>query len=273
MGKQKWCKSILIDPDFLWKAVPFLVPILLMVLILLFDTNQSLFLKINRLPVYTGKDIWAWFTIFGDGLVITALFFPWIRRRPDAVWSMLFAAIISTAIVHSLKPIFNIPRPPKILPSEITTIIGPTYYYSSFPSGHSVTIFNAVGVWCLLLRNRLVIIGLLLFAYLVGMSRICVGIHWPLDVLAGALIGWGTAWIGTSITGKLPKSEKPIGRIIVGFFMIPATVYLLLWYDCRYDMASWLQRVVAAICLTVGIFEFLRLIFGRLDVRKGRSIS
>jgi len=60
---------------------------------------------------------------------------------------------------------------------------------SSFPSGHTSDVFSIAVIVCLLYPKRIVIIPLLLWASLVGYSRMDLGVHFPSDVLAGALIG------------------------------------------------------------------------------------
>lgn len=66
--------------------------------------------------------------------------------------------------------------------------------WSSFPSDHAVMFFAlATGIW---LMSRT--LGAIAFVYvLVGicLPRIYLGLHYPTDILAGALIGMGIAWI------------------------------------------------------------------------------
>ncbi len=68
-------------------------------------------------------------------------------------------------------------------------VIGPRYKYRSFPSGHTNTAFSAAcsliflfGGWYWLA---------LIPAALVGYSRVYLGVHFPLDVVAGAVLAWG----------------------------------------------------------------------------------
>ncbi len=65
------------------------------------------------------------------------------------------------------------------------------YAYASFPSGHATTAF-AAAVFLALWYPRAAPIFLAL-ALLVGLSRVLVGSHFPVDVWAGALIGTATA--------------------------------------------------------------------------------
>ena len=69
----------------------------------------------------------------------------------------------------------------------------------SFPSGHSLGTFMILGAIAIVLAQRLAkkeskiavygITGLLIF--LVGLSRIYVGVHYPTDVLAGFTLAFG----------------------------------------------------------------------------------
>nr|WP_277752057.1 phosphatase PAP2 family protein [Corynebacterium silvaticum] len=61
-------------------------------------------------------------------------------------------------------------------------------YNPSFPSGHATTAFAAAMVLALLCR-RWWVLTVWIVAAAVGLSRLYVGVHWPSDVLAGALLG------------------------------------------------------------------------------------
>ena len=62
---------------------------------------------------------------------------------------------------------------------------------SSFPSGHATFYFAlATGIYLL---NKKAGLWLLVLAGLIGFARIYTGVHWPLDILAGAVLGWATA--------------------------------------------------------------------------------
>lgn len=64
---------------------------------------------------------------------------------------------------------------------------------SSFPSGHAAFFFALSTV--IFLYNKKA--GLLFFAasFLIGLARVFAGIHYPLDILAGALIGVFFGWL------------------------------------------------------------------------------
>ncbi len=58
---------------------------------------------------------------------------------------------------------------------------------SSFPSGHAATSFAGAVVLVLLVRRAVPLLFVLAAA--VAFSRVYVGVHYPLDVLAGAVLG------------------------------------------------------------------------------------
>ncbi len=66
---------------------------------------------------------------------------------------------------------------------------------NSFPSGHTCAAFSAAGIWFMALPKRWMGITGLVLAALMGFSRLYVGVHFPSDVLAGAIIGLICAWL------------------------------------------------------------------------------
>jgi undecaprenyl-diphosphatase len=100
--------------------------------------------------------------------------------------ALIFTSLIVGTIVVLLLKAF-IPRPRPYLPLE-TVVPFAEEAGASFPSGHSEKIFALTAV---LSRGRSKI-SLLLYslAFLVAFSRIYLGVHYPLDVSVGAIIGW-----------------------------------------------------------------------------------
>lgn len=117
-----------------------------------------------------------------------------LRRRPRAVpWTALLAtaALLAASLAASLlKVAVDRARPPQADPGVVALV--PLPGDAAFPSGHAATAFAAAGVVALV-HPRLRVPALALAA-LIGLSRLYLGVHYPLDVLAGAALGLAVAW-------------------------------------------------------------------------------
>lgn len=85
----------------------------------------------------------------------------------------------------------------------------------SFPSGHTSSAFTFAMAITMVLKKKGVAIPAFIFAFLMGISRIYVGVHYPTDVIVGAVVGIFYAVIGYFIFAKLyevvePKIKKAI---------------------------------------------------------------
>jgi undecaprenyl-diphosphatase len=109
--------------------------------------------------------------------------------RPSHLLIPWIAVAASWTLAEGAKYLFNRARP-YISDTEIAPLIK-TPSSSSFPSGHSAT--AAAGALTLSAVYPSFAPALLLSGFLVALSRIYLGVHYPFDVLAGALIGAATA--------------------------------------------------------------------------------
>src|SRR5436190_22690683 len=179
------------------------------------DANAPLFLFLNRWGTATSDALWANVTVLGDGMVAFALCLPLWRRRPDLLWALAFLAIFGTLWVHGMKPLVDVARPPAVL-GDAVHIIGRAYKAQSFPSGHATTAFALAGLLALGIASRAWVAAVVALATVVAISRAVVGVHWPLDILAGAFGGWLCAvlahWLGQ---GTRNFGERPWVPVIL----------------------------------------------------------
>lgn len=119
-------------------------------------------------------------------------------RRPLPVATLIAAVSvgIGSLVVSMLKESVDRPRPEHADPAINAAVATPGS--PSFPSGHTATAFAAAAVvGAFYPRLRWPLYSL---AALVGLSRIYLGVHFTLDVVAGAIlglsIGLGLAWAG-----------------------------------------------------------------------------
>ncbi|MDO9581385.1 MAG: phosphatase PAP2 family protein, partial [Bacteroidales bacterium] len=78
----------------------------------------------------------------------------------------------------------------------------------SFPSGHTSSAFSIATSLSLTYPKWYIVIPTYTWADTVGYSRMHLGVHYPSDVVAGALIGAGTAWLTFYVNKKLISNTK-----------------------------------------------------------------
>lgn len=115
---------------------------------------------------------------------------PWLKGHKRLAFDIVVVVVIATIVSEALEFVIRRQRPFEVLAdTKIISFYGLASASGySFPSGHATRIFAVVTMFCLGRRLRFWMIGLSL-AVLVGLSRIYLGLHWPSDILAGAVLG------------------------------------------------------------------------------------
>ncbi|HAF09979.1 MAG TPA: hypothetical protein DCK98_07865 [Chloroflexi bacterium] len=114
------------------------------------------------------------------------------RRGLWVALTIFIGMVLAWATAEALKPFVQRPRPFLAVPEALPAIIPEPSSYS-FPSGDTALAFGAaVAFGQCFPRFRPFA---LLLAFAVGLSRVVVGVHYPLDALGGAIVGiaWGLA--------------------------------------------------------------------------------
>ncbi|MEK9209521.1 MAG: phosphatase PAP2 family protein [Patescibacteria group bacterium] len=159
--------------------------------------NQIWFQYLNNLA---GRKIWF------DGLIVFfGEYFGWIilaclgvyllfKQERKVLKLVVFSLASGTAafiLALLIKVFYFHPRPFAFLENVRQLIIhSPS---ASFPSGHAAFFFGlATGIYFF---NKKLSIAFFAAAFLIGVSRVIAGIHWPFDIIAGAVVGLASAFL------------------------------------------------------------------------------
>jgi membrane-associated phospholipid phosphatase len=239
-----------------WVWTPPAVGLALLALLLATGVDHGVFLALNHAGHALGPLFWLHLTMLGDGAVALALVLPCIRRAPQCFWAALAAGIFAALWTQLTKQVIDIPRPLAVLPHNQFFQAGPAYRQVSFPSGHAATAFAFAGIWIMgMARSALARALLLLLAVLVSLSRIMVGVHWPIDILWGMLGGWLGAWIGLVLHERRGWRTSGAAGIAVGLVLLGVAASLLVSRHIRIPAVMPMQRVLGCVCLVWGARE------------------
>ena len=127
----------------------------------------------------------SWIGTDGAVFVVAAAVFALLWRRPWLLVLVLAADLVAQLLSYGMRDLIDRRRPPLVYP-EPKPLVG-VPHSGAFPSGHASTAFACATVlaWA---SPRLRIPAFLLAAA-IAWSRVYVGVHWPLDVLGGAVLG------------------------------------------------------------------------------------
>lgn len=117
---------------------------------------------------------------------------------------MLSSIVCASAITMGLKYIIKRPRPFVNLTNVVKKGKGGGF---SFPSGHTTEAFAFVTSLSIVSPKKRISLPLYLWAFLVGYSRIYLGVHYPSDVFAGMLLGISTSLIIYQLLYEMPKNR------------------------------------------------------------------
>lgn len=142
-----------------------------------------------RNPVLT--PVLSFFTQLGNhgllfiALAVILLLFRATRRAGASAAVGMLGGLLVTNL--TIKPLVSRPRPWLTIPYFTALVVERDP--NSFPSGHSCCAFAFGVALFLVLPQRWARAAALILAAAMALSRLYVGVHFPTDVIAGALIG------------------------------------------------------------------------------------
>jgi membrane-associated phospholipid phosphatase len=202
-------------------------------------------------------ELWQTLTTFGDARALLAILLPLSLRYRKIVWPFLLSLLIGWLVVRGMKHWFQVPRPGLLLSAIDPGLpTSEARRYNSFPSSHAMVIFSFVATGLALLPRRWAL-PLLALAAMVGCSRVGIGAHWPVDVLAGGLVGTVAACLGIFLGQISDWPEQPRFQAILMVIVLIA-VLTLPFLDTRYSHTLWLRILLAALALGSVAYRFVR---------------
>jgi undecaprenyl-diphosphatase len=133
-------------------------------------------------------------TLIAFSFIFVLILFYLIKKKQKylyAVVNISLAIGIGAIISSSIKLITKRHRPYEVS-DTMTSIVESGGY--SFPSGHTTEVFVLTLSIFLLLRNKYLRYFSLVWAIFIAYTRIAMGVHYPLDVLGGMIVGSATAY-------------------------------------------------------------------------------
>ncbi len=214
---------------------------------------HTLFRLINNAHFPLGDLFFGTVSGLGDGLVIALLcsLLMLFRLRPGI--AALLAYLVSGLIAQILKRLFDMPRPPAVL--DHVHVLGHSLSSHSFPSGHAtsdgVMVLLAFLIWS---RSnwRSWSVGSLFVLAAVG--RIYGGVHFPVDVIAGLVIGMLTMWIFWRWSSAWPIETWESSQWswkIPGFIVAVEAAVLGLGYHVQPSTAGALTLIMPVVSLFI----------------------
>lgn len=228
--------------------------------------NQSLFFWMNHAASALPDWLWSSLTVTGH----TSIVFAWFSllllpkfRRADIITGLFATAILGGIVSTVVKESLQIPRPPAVLSLDQFHLIGHKLDLVSFPSGHTLSAFAAAAllIFGFKLRGWQLTVVLCL-ASIVGLSRIAVGAHWPLDVLGGALLGTACGWIGWQVAKWLHQKNWTHSVIYSScqtgiILLVSASLFAT---QMGYPDAVIWQMIVASLGIVISLYSLLLLL-------------
>jgi undecaprenyl-diphosphatase len=154
----------------------------------------------NFINGYAGK--WPWLDYFGMfcadylGYVLLVILFFLLAYNFKKYWKMALEAVIAAVftkfvLVAIIRWLWFRPRP--FVALNFIPLINQSASEASFPSGHASFYFALSTI--VYLYNKKLGITFYVASFLIIIARVFAGVHWPSDVLAGAILGILMGWI------------------------------------------------------------------------------
>ncbi len=158
--------------------------------------------------------------------------------------------VITTSVNAVLKVAFHSPRPFWVS-DKVTAMSSETSF--GIPSGHAQNAVSLWGTWAYSMQRRWAWIVAILVAFMIGFSRLYLGMHFPIDVLVGWTVGiillWAFMRLETPIVNWI--KAQTVGQKLITFALISIGILLIgnlaIWGISGWQLpAEWIQTATNA---------------------------
>jgi membrane-associated phospholipid phosphatase len=163
-------------------------------------------------------------TILGEEtLIVLFVVALWFAVDSKLAQKMFFVTICSTGLNGIIKNIAKVPRPfdKGVVPVRQETATG-----FSFPSGHTQSFSTWSTLFAIQLKKKWLTAIVAVLIALVAFSRLYLGVHYPSDVVVGAALGVGMAFLGDYLFERVKDVRKLYAAVLIIF--APFIVYFLI---------------------------------------------
>jgi undecaprenyl-diphosphatase len=160
--------------------------------------------------------IFVFFTILSGVYVIFLVALPlWLRGLREATFDVLILLAVTIVVAEVIKYLVDRARPCDAL-TGVRTLPGyqcAAEFDPAFPSGHASRAFAVAAFLAIRFRWKIGIPAGA-FAVLAGISRVYLGLHWPSDILGGAIVGIGFAVLIDLASRRVVPYQRVRARIL-----------------------------------------------------------
>ena len=261
-----------------------------------FNWEPALMVWLQNLLGEAGATIATLVTMLGEETVMVAIlgFIYWCYDKKFGIYvgTNLMVGLVANPMIKNVflryRPYMVHPEVKCFKPVHEGDLYDPLLQGYSFPSGHtsnSSTLYFSLPVYGK--KKWLVIIGVML-PFLVGLSRVCLGVHYPTDVMAGWLLGAVVVAVMTFLQKKIQIKWKlyllttvltvpgcfyctsndyfTCFGMMLGFFAASLFEEKYVKFENTKDLRKTIIRVVGGLAVFLIANAILKTIFGFISV-------
>lgn len=200
--------------------------------------------------------------LFKGGVLVTIVWWAWFKggenhsKNREQLISTLYCSVIAIILGRALaltlpfrhRPLYEnslgLSLPHGMPPATLET-------WSSLPSDHAVLFFT-LSVGLLFISKRIGIFACLYTALIIAFPRIYLGLHYPTDILLGAVIGATVATIGNRYSRKMPGLPQ-----FITWSQTKPSVFYPLFFLLTYQIATMFDDIRAAFRAALLLLEHM----------------